>query len=145
MKIINKDILTVESGVICHQVNCQGVMGSGLAKSIRAKWPQVYTDYVKFCNSYKYDFERLGEAQFIKVGENLWVCNIFGQLNYGTGERQTDYAALKSVFKELPNSKLGNQQFYFPYLFSSNLAGGNWNIVSKMIDYYLPDAIVCKI
>lgn len=35
--IIDKigDILHTEADVICHQVNCKGVMGAGLAKQIR--------------------------------------------------------------------------------------------------------------
>ena len=37
--IIDKigDILHTEADVICHQVNCKGVMGAGLAKQIRKK------------------------------------------------------------------------------------------------------------
>lgn len=29
-KTITRDILTIDHGVICHQVNCMGVMGAGL-------------------------------------------------------------------------------------------------------------------
>jgi O-acetyl-ADP-ribose deacetylase (regulator of RNase III) len=35
---INKDILTVEKGVIVHSVNCIGGVG-GLAGAIARKWP----------------------------------------------------------------------------------------------------------
>jgi len=45
MKIINRDLLTIESGIIAHQVNCQGKMGAGLALKIRKKYPQVYEYY----------------------------------------------------------------------------------------------------
>ena len=38
MKIIEKNILTIEKGIVCQQVNCQGVMGAGLAKSIKEKF-----------------------------------------------------------------------------------------------------------
>ena len=31
--------------VVCHQVNCQGVMGAGLAAQIRRMFPGVYDDY----------------------------------------------------------------------------------------------------
>ena len=31
--------------VICHQVNCQGKMASGIAKQIRNTYPQVYDAY----------------------------------------------------------------------------------------------------
>ena len=32
--LIKKDITTIEKGVIMHQVNCQDVMGAGVAKAI---------------------------------------------------------------------------------------------------------------
>ena len=37
--IIDKigDILHTEADVICHQVNCKGVMGAGLAKQSKRK------------------------------------------------------------------------------------------------------------
>ena len=38
--------------ILCHQVNCQGVMGAGLAKQIRSKYPEVYEQY-------KEDFSKL--------------------------------------------------------------------------------------
>ena len=39
MEIIYKtgNILDAQTDVIAHQVNCQGVMGAGLAKQIREK------------------------------------------------------------------------------------------------------------
>ena len=28
--------------IVCHQTNCQGVMGAGIAKQIRDTWPRVF-------------------------------------------------------------------------------------------------------
>lgn len=36
------DLLASDCNVICHQVNCKGVMNAGIAKAIRNKYPQVY-------------------------------------------------------------------------------------------------------
>lgn len=51
MTEINGDILTIPTDgrptVVCHQVNCKGVMGAGLAKQIREKHPEVYEAYKK--------------------------------------------------------------------------------------------------
>ena len=38
----HSDLLEIPSGVICHQVNCIGAMGAGLALQIRKKWSIVY-------------------------------------------------------------------------------------------------------
>jgi O-acetyl-ADP-ribose deacetylase (regulator of RNase III) len=144
MKIINKDLLTVDSGIICHQVNCQKTMGSGIAKSIRDKWPHVYEVYSKFMAN-EPDFARLGHALPVPINNDLAVVNIFGQLYYGgDGKRYTDYGALNIAFEIMKTSKREGK-VYFPYKFGCDRGGGDWNIVSKMIDYYFPDAIVCKL
>ncbi len=145
MKIIEKDILTVERGIIFQQVNCQKVMASGLAKQIREKWPTVYNEYIKFSNIWKNDFERLGQYQFLKVEEELFVVNVFSQLNYGYDKiRYTDYSALNDTFKRL-QTREGKENIYFPFNFGCDRGGGDWNIVSKMIDYYFPNAVICKL
>ena len=41
------NLLDTNCQYICHQVNCQGKMNSGVAKIIRDKWPEVYTQYLK--------------------------------------------------------------------------------------------------
>lgn len=146
MKIINQDILTVESGVICQQVNCQGVMGSGLAKQIRDKWPNVYSSYIAFSNRWNNDFQRLGSVNLVHISEKLIIANCFGQLNYGyDGKRYTDYAALNDCFCFLSSRRELDLDIYFPYLLGCDRGGADWNIVSKMIDFYFPNAIVCKL
>ena len=142
MTIIEKDILTVESGIICHQVNCQGVMGSGIALAIKNKWPVVFDEYNRYVKSNK-DFTFLGKLQIVDVGRKLSVANIFGQLYFGGSERQTDYGALNRAFAAL--GLYEGEQIYFPYKFGSDRGGGDWNIVSQMIEHYIPTAIICKL
>ena len=96
IKHVKGDILTTptrnEDTVICHQVNCCGVMGAGLAKQIRDKWPVVFDEYKKICGT-----DRLGDSQTVQVAPQLYVANLFGQLNYGRDKRQTNYAALAAA------------------------------------------------
>lgn len=142
MKIIEKDILTVSKGIICQSVNCQSKMGKGLALRIKNKWPIVYEEYAKLCRTVKPDFELLGNRQYVNVAPDLWVCNIFSQLYYGYNARFTDYAALKMAFSDMQEIKL---QLYFPEKMGCSNGGGDWNIVSKMIDYYFPHSFICKL
>ena len=153
MKVIEKDILTVESGIICQQVNCQGKMNSGLAKQIREKWPVVFDRYITFCNYKKNDFELLGEILPVYVkgttDSSLIICNVFGQLNYGyDGKRYTDYGALNNAFKNIIEYKdswfAEEKDIYFPFNFGACRGGGSWEIISNMIEYYFPNAIICK-
>lgn len=148
MQIIEKDILTVEKGIICQSVNCQGVMGSGLAKAIREKWPIVYESYIKYCKTFNHDFELLGRWHGVKLNENLIIVNLFNQLFYGyDGKRYTDYSGINCSLKSLKDSYAcySDMPFYFPYLMGCDRGGADWNIVSKMIDFYFPNAIICKL
>lgn len=138
MRITNQDLLSVQHGIIAHQVNCKGVMGAGLAKQIRSKYPQVFDSYSKHCSD-----ECLGKIQLIQVTESLYVANLFSQLNYGRGSRHTDYEAMRSCFLKLNQFK--DIDIYLPYAIGCGLAGGDWQIVSNLIDECLPTAIVCKL
>ena len=54
---MNGDLLVAQEelnlDIICHQVNCQGKMNSGIAKQIREKWPVVYKKYSELCESWR--------------------------------------------------------------------------------------------
>lgn len=146
MKIIEKNILTVERGIICQQVNCQGAMNSGLAKSIREKWPVVYDSYIIHFKHGADSFKMLGQYNYINVAPDLHICNIFGQLNFGyDGQRYTDYGALKMAFEGMTTyTDNKNRKYYFPYKFGACRGGGDFSIISRMIEYYFPNAILCK-
>lgn len=47
----NGDIFTTEFPALGHGVNCQGVMGSGIAVAVKKNHPDVYTKYKAYCKS----------------------------------------------------------------------------------------------
>lgn len=52
IKIIEGNLLEASEDIIGHQVNCQSVMGSGIAKSIRDKYSELYPSYKQFCQNH---------------------------------------------------------------------------------------------
>ena len=154
MKIINKDITTITSGVIIHSTNCQGVMGSGVALAIKTKWPKVEDRYQTFIANFKARMRNnhiwssevlLGETNHVKISKELSVINLFGQEYYGRdGKRYTSYAAWERALPKIKGIAL-DRQIYFPYLVGCALGGGDWRIISAMIEEYFPNAIFCKI
>src|SRR6185295_4231933 len=147
MKIIEKDILTVERGIILHGCNAQIVMGSGVALALKQKYPVIYEDYKQECLEHKNDFERLGLCCVSSINDGLTIISIISQLYYGgDGQRYSDYCAINEAFSNIrssfPSSK---KEFYLPYLVFSDRGGADWNIVFRMIDYYFPNAIICKL
>ena len=90
------DLLTAPQRCIAHQVNCQGKMGSGVAKAIRNEYPRVYKEYIEFYN-YCIRTNKMmppGYSQIVYT-ENKCIFNLFGQINYGyDGQKYTSYAHL---------------------------------------------------
>jgi O-acetyl-ADP-ribose deacetylase (regulator of RNase III) len=145
MQIINGDIFSVQFGIVCHQVNCMGKMGTGIAWHIRKRWPRVYNDYMHIYN--------LGQLQLGRViithikNNELIVASLAGQYNYGRYKRQTDYPALERCFAtvlHLQNARQTYLPVYIPYGMGCVNAGGSWEVVSKIIDDIIPHAIVVR-
>jgi len=150
LRIIEKDLLTVEEGIICHQVNCMGVMGAGVALQIRNKFPLAYQEYLESIHDYKSVGDIcLGSCNLVQVTPELLVANLFGQYSLGVG-KQTSYAALCSAMSHLVvylggSKKAEKANVYFPYLIGCGLGGAKWEVVSELIEEQFPNAIICKL
>lgn len=83
---IKDDILTVKEGVIVHGVNCQAVMNSGVAQSIRKMYPSVYREYLLFVE--KNNGNTLGKINVVQINEDLFIVNLFSQMYYGKDKRK---------------------------------------------------------
>jgi O-acetyl-ADP-ribose deacetylase (regulator of RNase III) len=145
MKEINKDILTVNRGIIAHQVNARGIMGSGLALHIRDRWPGVYNDYRE---AFKKGQLKLGSVILCRVyvGRDLYVANLVGQDRFGTDRRYTNYAALeKSLWITRITADYLHLSVYIPYLMGCGLGGGDWDIIQDIITRQLPEATICRL
>ena len=142
----NGNLLESNCSVICHQVNCQGVMGSGIAKQIRDKWPEVFTRYQEYMNYFwnmgiaTSSKHYLGQIYLCKVADNKYVANFFSQDIYlPKGVCHTHYEAFRICCKKLKNhmddyATLKNATIGFPYKIGCGLAGGDWSIVEKIIE-----------
>lgn len=144
ISLIQGDILQADTDVILHQVNCQGIMGAGLALQIRLKYPEVYTRYRDYCAKFPLDSsEMLGQIQCICVGNEplLYIVNLFAQDKLGRGGRFTDYDALRSCLAQA-NKRFKGKRVAIPFWMSCGLAGGDWHTVSKIIEDTMTDCQV---
>ena len=142
------DLLTSDCDYICHQVNCQGKMNSGIAKSIREKWPIVYNNYMEKYNILNgVSGALLGDIQIVGLWEDFYatdfhqsVINMFSQEHYGyDGRRYTSYDAfwncLHLIKKTVPKgSKIG-----FPGYIGCVRGGANWDVIYEMINQVLAE------
>lgn len=144
MNYIKGDLLNIDKGFICHQVNCQGVMDAGIAKAIKKKYPVVFEKYKEQCDKKLV----LGSIMVVPVTIKLSVINMAAQDKYGRDKRYTDYKAfrncLKGIRRFLKEYNYKDNSVYFPYKIGCNLAGGEWNIIEPMIKKYLPNSNIIK-
>lgn len=148
-------MLTIPIGILCHQVNCMGRMGSGIAKAIKEKWPVVYKEYMEYCSPRLIDpnFQKtmLGHMQMVSVGPGLVVCNMFGQFGFGQARIQyTNYDAVALAFEDLANviadaADPNAYKIYVPYKMGCGLGGGDWTEYQAIIEKFIPTAKVCQL
>lgn len=96
MKYVKKDITTVDDGLVIHGVNCQGVMGSGVARAIRNKWPKVYDAYRQLGKG----VHLLGCSHIVTISEDPILCvgNCYTQEYYGNdGKRYAELGSIESA------------------------------------------------
>lgn len=156
LNIISGDITNVKSGMILQQVNCQNVMGAGVAKAIYTKWPTVKSAFHAFSNSARpFLFGQLqrpflfGQLQVVPVTEDLCVINCFTQFDYGnshiTKKVYTDESRLIYNIKQVHAYAVSrNELLYIPKFIGCGLAGGNWDKVSKALEG-LPNLVVVQL
>lgn len=119
--------------IVVHQVNCVGKMNTGLSKQIKDKYPQLFKDYRERCMMFDYT-ELLGTNYYYE-DKDVIIANMFSQIGCDTDARQTDYEALATCLDKV-RKMYPTQTIIAPYLIGCNPGGGDWNIVSKILERY---------
>lgn len=142
MKIeyITGDLMSAEEHYLVHGCNAQGAMGSGVAKLIRDKYPEAYTEY-------RAEYDRKGLA----VGETVWVncgqhtiINAITQEFYGRDPNvvYVDYDGLATAMAMINyvavvlNASLepGHLTRVAMPLIGAGLANGSWAKIAEIIE-----------
>lgn len=143
MKIITNlgNIFDSTATIIAHQCNGIGVMGSGVAKEVKERYPRVFKKYKQAIDS---DLLKLGSCQVVAVDETKtkFVANLCGQWNFGSdGKRYTSYDAIYNALEKLADYcvKKSIKSVAFPYKMSSDRGGASWDVVFAMIQDVFKD------
>ena len=134
--IIHKDCNIFDGGAqgIIHQANCQNTMGSGIAREIRARYPEAYE---VDCKTIDGDYKKLGTFSSVKTNDGKFVIyNCYSQYRYGREQRHTNYEAVYTGLSSIEQNarELGLTTLSLPYNMGCMLGGGSWTIVSAIID-----------
>lgn len=125
------NLLDVTEGIIVHGCNAQGVMGSGVAKAIKDKYPGVYRRYVADLTK----SVSVGGISWYYVSDILTVASAVTQEHYGRDPlvRYVNYVALAKCFSDIFRfASHRNDTVYFPKI-GAGLGGGDWNIIEQLI------------
>ncbi len=164
--ITDRKIFESDADVLINSVNVKGVMGAGIAREFKKRFPEMYKDYLKAC--------RKGEirirAKFIvdlkdpkkpllKILEiydwrpHIWISEANDKkriiLNFPTKiywDLPSDYRIIKAGLEwlrkniDLLSQKLGRKikKIAMPQI-GCGLGGLEWKKVKNLIEHYLSD------
>lgn len=137
---IKGDLFAEKHPLIAHGCNCQGVMGSGVAKIVKEKFPQAYNSYRDFYEVYADNSlknQLLGKVQFSHCGETI-IANCFTQESYGKGIgiKFVSYDAVDKCMINIENfiEKSEKEISYvaMPKI-GVGLGGGAWCVIEAII------------
>lgn len=136
MKIVEGNLLDMaingDFDVIIHGCNCFCNFGAGIALQILKRFPEAYErdKQTEFA-----DKGKLGTYTFANIvrGKNTFnIVNAYTQYGCGTDKVRCDYEALDTVFNKIAFVYNGLRIGY-PKI-GAGLAGGDWEIISEIID-----------
>jgi O-acetyl-ADP-ribose deacetylase (regulator of RNase III) len=125
------DLFTTDAKIIAHGANTVGVMGAGVAKTLKEKYPKNYKDYYYYCKV----------QQFARPGE--WYANDRGGpliLNLFTQDAPGPNARYEWVFSSIMNfldfysktDKRYGKTIAIPEI-GSGIGGLEWAVVEKLL------------
>lgn len=141
IEYIRGDLLDfpAEINVIAHGCNGKGVMGSGIAKSIKERYPVAFEVYEE---EFKNRGLQLGTFTVGQLPDGKKIANLVVQEEFGReeGRKYVDYEAFYIALKTLRDAlehaqKEGrNYVLGLPHNISCGLAGGDWCVIKGTIE-----------
>lgn len=156
LKVFRGNILSVDHGILVQGCNCQGVMGSGMAKHIKEKYPSVAQRYVE---RHRAQGLLLGDVQFVwnplllgdypdiggallrrqdhstELPRSLIVANAMTQEFYGR-DPNVVYVDYNAVFAAFARVRILAEATGLPVVFpliGAGLANGDWKTIEAAI------------
>ena len=152
------DLMAVTSGIIAHGCNAQGVMGSGVAALVKAKYPAAFEQYVadlEMMDIDDYDYKGVSPLGYVSfwsptvlndlTPDRLLIANCITQNLFGrAGSKFVSYDAIHSCFAVLESVvKMNRMTINIPRI-GAGLGGGDWTVIEAIINSVCKDSkVVC--
>ena len=123
-----------ENKIIVHICNDIGAWGKGFVMAISKRWKEPEKEYRNwFKNQGNFS---LGQIQFIKVENDIWIANLIGQHKINkdeNGNAPIRYDAIKvGLNKVVEFAKENNATVHMPRI-GCGLAGGTWDKIEPIL------------
>jgi O-acetyl-ADP-ribose deacetylase (regulator of RNase III) len=129
------DLFTSGADALVNTVNCEGVMGGGIALSFKKKYPEYYNDYKNICD------QKREEIGFVRLYPEVGLVE--GIINFPTKDKVQDPSLIGYI--ELGLNSLRYMLSYWnirsvaiPAL-GCGLGGLDWRDVKPLIEKELWD------
>jgi O-acetyl-ADP-ribose deacetylase (regulator of RNase III) len=126
------NLLDCPQKILVHGCNNYGVMGSGVAKQIRDRWPNVFDTYKLTYDVFGLE---LGSIIPVETPDNKVVVNAITQDGFGRdGRVYVDYNAIEKCFVQINEQvKIWEvAEVSYPFI-GAGLGGGNWTIIEEIL------------
>ena len=80
----NGDLFTTDAKILAHGANTKGLMGAGIAKTVKETFPENYKGYRNYC---KVGYARPGEWYANSQDDGRLLLNLFSQDEPGANAR----------------------------------------------------------
>lgn len=142
MKELRGDVFKAKEDILIHGCNCFCKMGSGVAKTVREIYPEAWEADQKTIRG---DESKLGTYTFwggrhYYYNQPITVINLYSQYNYNRRKINADYDAIEKGLKKLAFVCNGSS-IAMPRI-GAGLAGGDWDIIKKIINDAFGEQIV---
>jgi O-acetyl-ADP-ribose deacetylase (regulator of RNase III) len=131
IQYLKGDLFASKAQVIVNTVNCQGVMGKGLALAFKERFPDMFTVYQQDCNSGKL---RIGRPT-IYTKSTPWILN-FPTKNHWRYPSKLEYLERGLEFLVAHYKKVGITSIAFPKLGAQN-GKLSWDEVGPLMAKHL--------
>ena len=136
MKTIQGDLikLALEGSfdVVIHGCNCQCTMGAGIAKSIKAEFPEAFDADLATAKGSRDKLGSFSKAIGERSGRKLTVVNAYTQFHWRGRGTLADYDAIRKVMR-LIKIEFAGQRIGYPKI-GAGLAGGDWDSIAQILD-----------
>jgi len=136
LKTISGDLIQLakrgDFDLIVHGCNCFCTMGAGIAKGIKAAFPEAFA---ADCETSKGSRTKLGTCSFAEVnasGKRFVIVNAYTQFDWRGSGTKVDYEAVRSCMRwikvRFPGLRIGLPKI------GAGLAGGDWKEIASIIE-----------